>query len=109
MSEFTTVMCSAGNNRVLFVFRSEKLNISYISTTQKCSLSFNLEVITKEKAEEQINKLKKNIDFNWEEIIDNTLDFNVVCHFEGKTDEEILKELNYTFNLGLTFEKIISD
>lgn len=104
MYVFTTQMVPAQNERVLFVFKSPELNISFISTTQYCSLSFDLEVITKNKAIDKVNKLKNYIDFDWEEIINNVLDFNVVCRFEGKTDEDILRGLNECFGLELTFE-----
>ena len=105
MSVFTTQMIPVQNERILFVFKSPEVNISFISSIQYCSLSFDLEVITKNKAMDEINKLKNYIDFNWEELVDNVLDFNVVCRFDGKTDEDILRRLNECFGLDLTFER----
>lgn len=104
MNHFTTQIIPLKDGRILYAFKSPELNIVFISSSQSCSLSFNLEVITKNKSIDVINKLKNYIDFYWEEITGHALDFNVVCRFNGRTNEYILNGLSECFNLGLAYE-----
>lgn len=89
------------DERKIITFFGDELNISLITTTLKFSLSFNLELISKQDADEIIDKLQQVIPFNYEILVKHPLDYNVLCSCSSntETDEHILNSLCEFFNV----------
>ena len=83
--------------RIANICLSDELNITYISNSDHIYFCFNLEHFTKERADEIINEFKNYLDFEKNEIHDNPLDYQIVCTFNNKTNEEIINVLNRCF------------
>lgn len=86
----------------LYVFRSNELNISYITNTNKCTFSFNLEYITINEANNQIEKFGSYLDFDYKELVYHPLDYNVICYINKKeTNESILESICECFHIKI--------
>ena len=64
-------------------------------------MTFNLELISKEKANEQVKKLKNFINFEYRELSGKHQAFNAGCMFDGKTDYDI-KKFEWLLRIGNT-------
>ena len=98
--EFKTVKKVPFGQREMYMFGGDVLNITYITSSNKLSLSFNLELITKTDADKHVAKLKQLIYFDVSECVDHPLDYNLVCNFPNtETDDHILNVLREVFNI----------
>ena len=105
--KFVSDYVQINENKTLFVFHSNELNITYISGTDNVAMSFYLRFITKAEAEQHVERFKKYINFNEEEVKTSEIDYNIICRFT--TDQNyinVLKCLNDCFELGLNFEHV---
>ena len=98
--DFKTIKRVPFGQRELYMFGGDVLNITYITSSNRLSLSFNLELITKSDADKHVAKLKQHIYFDTSECVDHPLDYNVVCSFPNtETDDNILNALREVFHI----------
>lgn len=85
-------------DRDTYIFLNDILNISYITTTKRCSLSFNLDLISLKEARDIVKNFRKYKRFDYEIQDDDPNDYNVLCLFpNSETDGTILRAIDEVF------------
>ena len=95
----THIVVAGSEIRIIHEFRSDILNIGYVESSKKCTLSYNLELITKDEIEQQIQNFGLNERFTTSRYPDeNSLDYTIICTFnDTETDNTILEHINEFF------------
>jgi hypothetical protein len=100
--DYTIESFNITNNKTVYICKSDELNISFITNSKTCSLSFNLEYVSMDDIKQQLKIFHSLIPYTCKEIIDNPLDYNMVCEFnDNETNESIIASLNKCFNVGI--------
>ena len=85
--------------RIIHEFSSDVLNIGYVEGSKKCTLTYNLELITKDEIDQQVQNFGLNERFTISRYPDeNSLDYTVICIFnDTETNDTILEHINEFF------------
>lgn len=88
---------------VLYYFIGDELNIIYVETSKYLTLMFDLEYISKEKADKIVDVLGDKLSFNKIECISNRLsEYNLECDFPNTvTDESVITTIFNVFQIEL--------
>ena len=85
-------------DRTVYTYSSKELNIAYISTTKKCTFSYNLELVDKREAERQITHFSNVCACTTSTVPGHELDLNIMCCFpDTMSDNDILNAINREF------------
>lgn len=85
-------------DRDTYIFLNDILNISYITTTKRCSLSFNLDLISLKEARKVVKNFRKYKYFDYEIQDDDPSEYEVLCLFPNtETDGTILRAIDEVF------------
>ena len=97
----TDILPDFENGRFICIGRSDALNVVFITGTNKFSLSFNLEKVSKNKALDVVNELSSHLSIDYSEIDGDPLDYSLVVDVSDASDNDIINALNTSFNMTI--------
>ena len=100
MYNFTTQSSTINAGRIVYMYTSNELNIAYVTSTNKCTFSYNLDLVQKSEAERQMTEFSAINNCSMTVAPGHPADLNVLCFFPDEmTDDEVLQSLNRYFNI----------